>query len=245
MSRDQRAHDNWALLYAQQEALARRKELHVVFCLVPDFPGANLRHYLFLLKGLSETARELAQLNITFTLLEGSPPDRLPHYLYRHDAHLLIGDFDPLRIKRSWQKAILAGITLPFIEVDAHNIIPAWLVSTKKEFGAYTIRPKINRLLGDYLVDFPQLARHPWSAERKNAVVEIDVGKLARSVSDRWVGEVDWIMPGETAARKLVAEELGARLANYAIDRNDPCKEGQSGLSPYLHFGQQIGRAHV
>ncbi len=75
MSRDQRTHDNWALLYAQgktregQEApkdslyggalphwllelaLAREMALAVVFCLAPSFLGASIRHYGFMLRG--------------------------------------------------------------------------------------------------------------------------------------------------------------------------------------------------
>jgi deoxyribodipyrimidine photo-lyase len=30
---------------------------------------------------------------------------------------------------------------------------------------------------------------------------------------------------------------LDERLPNYAADRNNPCVQGQSGVSPYLHFG--------
>jgi deoxyribodipyrimidine photo-lyase len=41
MSRDQRVFDNWALLWAQQEALVRRKGLLVVFCVTPDYPGVT------------------------------------------------------------------------------------------------------------------------------------------------------------------------------------------------------------
>eukprot|EP01048_Picozoa_sp_COSAG05_P026817 COSAG05_NODE_7514_length_802_cov_1.354196_2_plen_74_part_01 len=39
MSRDQRAQDNWALLYAQQIAAERGAPVAVVFNLVSDFPG--------------------------------------------------------------------------------------------------------------------------------------------------------------------------------------------------------------
>lgn len=49
MSRDQRAHDNWALLYAQQLALERHQQLLVVFCLVPIFLEATIRQYGFML----------------------------------------------------------------------------------------------------------------------------------------------------------------------------------------------------
>ncbi len=43
MSRDQRAADNWALLHAQGEALARGVPLVTVFCLAPVFLGGTLR----------------------------------------------------------------------------------------------------------------------------------------------------------------------------------------------------------
>ena len=37
MSRDQRVYDNWALLFAQQLALEKKRNLAVVFSLVPNF----------------------------------------------------------------------------------------------------------------------------------------------------------------------------------------------------------------
>lgn len=42
-------------------------------------------------------------------------------------------------------------------EVDAHNIVPIWVASDKLEYGARTIRGKINKLLPVYLIDFPML----------------------------------------------------------------------------------------
>ena len=68
MSRDQRAEENWALLHAQQQALARQAPLTVVFTLAPEFLSAQPRHYRFLLAGLQETARQLAAKNITLSV---------------------------------------------------------------------------------------------------------------------------------------------------------------------------------
>ena len=50
MSRDQRAHDNWALLSAQKLAIDKKKDLIVVFSLVSEFLEATLRQYDFMLK---------------------------------------------------------------------------------------------------------------------------------------------------------------------------------------------------
>ncbi len=40
---------------------------------------------------------------------------------------------------------------MPFHEVDAHNVVPCWHASDKKETGARTIRGKINRQLPEFL----------------------------------------------------------------------------------------------
>jgi deoxyribodipyrimidine photo-lyase len=52
MSRDQRAHDNWALIFAREMAADRGRPLGVVFCLVPEFLGAGRRQFAFMLEGL-------------------------------------------------------------------------------------------------------------------------------------------------------------------------------------------------
>ena len=236
MSRDQRVDENWALLWAQQEALIHQRGLAVVFCLVPDYPGASLRHYLFLLKGLAELQRKLSELNIAFHLLEGSPATILPQFLKHHDGHVLVGDFDPLRIKKLWRQQVKAAVSMPYYEVDSHNIIPAWITSDKKEYAAYTIRPKINRLLDEYLTVIPKPRRHPFDCPFSS--LPVDVERLAQGVSDKKTDEVTWLRPGESAAAKAVCEALAHRLPDYATGRNDPCRQVQSGLSPYLHFGQ-------
>ena len=45
-------------------------------------------------------------------------------------------------------------------------------------------------------------------------------------------------MPGERAAHRTLKDFSNIRLPEYAVKRNDPTQEGQSNLSPYLHFGQ-------
>lgn len=234
MSRDQRVRDNWALLFAQQEALARDTGLVVVFCLVTDYPGAEVRSYHFLLAGLAEVQRHLAELNIGLVLLTGEPGETLPPWLESIDAHLLVSDFDPLRVKRHWQRQVKDAITMGYYEVDAHNVIPAWIASPKKEYSAATFRPAYRRLLGDYLGDIPAPLVHP---QAPPAVAPIDVARLLARIGNRRAQPVSWLEPGETAARRAMAAALRDRLPSYAARRNDPLLSGQSGLSPYLHFG--------
>ena len=163
MSRDQRVNDNWALLFAQELALEKKLPLTVVFCLVPEFLSATIRHYGFMIKGLQEVETELAKKNIGFSLLSGSPENEIPLFIKKSKTSALVADFDPLRIKRGWKQVVAEKIDVPFYEVDAHNIVPCWTASTKQEFGAYTIRPKINRLLPEFLEEFPSLKKHPFN----------------------------------------------------------------------------------
>ena len=234
MSRDQRVNDNWALLFAREIAEERKVPLVVVFCLVPEFLQAGLRQYAFMLRGLHELEESLHEHGIPFCLLTGSPAELIPAFLEKREAGLLVGDFDPLRIKRNWKRAVAKSIAIPFHEVDAHNIVPCWVASPKLEYGAYTLRPKLHRALPEFLEPFPKLRGLP-----KTRIPANDWSNAFKTVkADASVPEVAWIEPGERAALKALKHFIQKRLSSYAEARNDPSQDGQSNLSPYLHFGQ-------
>lgn len=236
MSRDQRVNDNWALLFARELAILNSAPLVVIFCLAPAFLGATIRHYSFLIGGIRGVADALRKKNIAFILLAGNPSEEIPRWINLQGVSSLVTDFDPIRIKREWKDAVAKKIGIPFYEVDAHNIVPCWAVSQKQEYGAYTLRPKIQRLLAEYMVDFPPLKPHPvqWNGKPPS----IDWNKIYQSLPvDRSVPEVNWIEPGEQKARETLDQFLNERLRNYDKNRNDPTLNGQSCLSPYLHFG--------
>ena len=235
MSRDQRVNDNWALLYAQEMAANKAAPLATVFCLTPQFLGAGSRQYHFMLAGLKEVEQRLAWLGIAFCLLYGDPAVEIPRFLEECSAGALVSDFSPLRISRGWKNAVAARIAVPFYEVDAHNVIPCWHASAKQEWAAYSFRPKVHRLLGEFLVDFPAVKRHEikWPTE-----VERDWRRAERTVEAEAIADEKWLVPGETAARAVLDDFMSRKLSRYDEDRNDPAKDGQSNLSPYLHFGQ-------
>jgi deoxyribodipyrimidine photo-lyase len=238
MSRDQRAHDNWALLYAQEIAIGKKLPLIVAFCLIPNFLEAAMRQYGFMLKGLREVQLELEKYNIPFFLLQGDPSEEVPKFVNEINANCLVSDFDPLKIKRIWKRDAAKQINIPFYEIDAHNIVPCLYVSDKQEFGAYTIRPKIHKRLPEFLEDFPKLKKMSSFVEFKNEK-DINWSKITNNLKvDFSVEEVDWIKPGEKNAVKSLDIFIKNRLGSYAEFRNDPTKDAQSNLSPYLHFGQ-------
>ena len=235
VSRDQRSRDNWALLYAQRMALDRKVPLIVVFCLVPEFLGATIRHYEFMLEGLKSVERRLRDKNIPFILLRGKPEAKITEFVEDYRVSALVTDFDPLRIKKTWKRNVNRKISIPFCEVDAHNIVPCWVASPKQEYGAYTIRGKIKKLLPRFLREYPRLKTQTIGMK----IPEVDWKVIRKSLRvDPSVPAVGWIEPGEEKALRMLRRFITRRLYRYSEDRNDPNKDGVSDLSPYLHFGQ-------
>ena len=237
MSRDQRVHDNWALIFAQKLAKEKKKQLAVIFNLVPDFLEATIRQYGFMLKGLQEVESELEKYKVAFILLQGKPDVEISNFIKKNNVSILVTDFDPLRIKRIWKKEIAKKIKIPFYEVDAHNIVPCLHVSDKVEFAAYTIRPKIHKLLPEFLDDFPKLEKMKSNSTSNNDKTNWEEVTNSLKVNSE-VKEVNWIKPGEKAAAKALENFLEKGLTKYSEERNDPNKNALSNLSPYLHFGQ-------
>jgi deoxyribodipyrimidine photo-lyase len=234
MSRDQRAEDNWGLIYAQKEAVALKQPLLVVFVWTKSFLNARLRHYAFMAKGLLEVRQRLEGLNIPLHVVNGNPESVIPAYLNRQKAGMLIADFHVLREGKSWHEKVAQKIDTAFLEVDAHNIIPVWETSQKAEYGAYTIRPKINRLLTDYLIEYPHLEKHPYPYIPSEG--EEDLSKITLGILERH-NCASTEQGGSKAAWEKLQTFIREGLSEYGR-RNDPNVPATSRLSPYLHFGQ-------
>ncbi|MBB3186088.1 deoxyribodipyrimidine photo-lyase [Microbacter margulisiae] len=236
MSRDQRVDDNWALLFAQQLADVKNEGLAVVFTLVPHYPNANRRHFDFMIRGLKQVEKHLAAKNIPFFLLmDEQPMSAFADFIREYDVSAVVSDFDPLRHKQAWNKMIDTIDAIAHYEVDAHNIVPCHFVSRKVEFGAYTLRPKIKRLLPDFLTEFPEL--HPQTVQMKAHPIDWVGIKTMLSHSEN-VEPVNWLQSGEEAAKTVLDQFIATKLSHYDEQRNHPEADGQSHLSPYLHFGQ-------
>ncbi len=234
MSRDQRVIDNWALLFARELSLKYHAPLIVVFTFDPAYPGANLRHYDFMLKGLQLVEDQLSEKNIPFFIRAGEPAEEILKIVTELQIGCLITDFDPLRVKREWKKKVVSQLKVPFYEVDTHNIVPCWIASQKEEYGAYTLRPKIKKLLHEFLTSFPELC------EQKNnpfKSVRTDWKSLTNSISNSDSVTPLTNNPGSHAALSLLNEFIHVKLPNYNAFKNDPTHDGLSGLSAYLHFG--------
>lgn len=235
MSRDQRVKDNWALIYAYNLARDLKSKLKVVFTLDFSYPLANYRSFSFMIDGLRQVQNDLYKLNIPFIMLLGNPLDTMQKYISENDIAAIIDDFDPLKVKQLWKKQIAEKINVPFYEVDTHNIVPAFYVTDKQEFAAYTLRPKLHKLMSEFLEEFPKLDYY----ELNGNIEKID----NFSHIDYYLKKVEYLEPvqfrsGEKAAFECLDHFIKNKIHNYSKFRNNPSLDYQSNLSPYLHFGQ-------
>ena len=234
MQRDKRVNDNWALIASQFIAIKNRVPLYVCFQYIGDYKESNTRHYDFLFKGLEETAMMLQRKNIRFFLLKGRASDVIPKLIEIKKIGSLIVDFSPLKVYKNRIHKVIEKIKIPFFQIDAHNVIPIWKASNKKEFAARTIRKKIINNLDEYLTEYPKIVKHPYGELRINKFSFIDTMRGIKI--DRTIKPVSWVLPGESAAIHRL-KELKELLINYDLNRNDPTKNSLSNLSPYFHYG--------
>src|SRR5271163_3315910 len=149
MQRAQRGIDNHAVDLAVKISNLLGLPLVVYFAGIANFPHANLRHYVFLNQGLPDIEADLAARNISFVMR------RAPHESHKQllaDVHaaFLIGDENPMREPERWRKHLASQLGIPFWTVDTDVVVPAKLME-KAQYGAYTIRPRLYRLLPEYL----------------------------------------------------------------------------------------------
>nr|WIK87514.1 photolyase [Oriental turtle dovepox virus] len=233
MFRDQRVQDNWALIYAQRLALKLKIPLRICFCVVPKFHATTSRHFVFLISGLKEVAEECKRLCIGFSLIYGVPKVIIPYIVKKYKAGVIITDFFPLRVPERLMKQTIISLpdNIPFIQVDAHNIVPCWEASDKEEYGARTLRKKIFDKLYEYMTEFPVIRKHPYGP------FSISIAKPKNISLDKTVLPVKWAIPGTKAGIIVLNEFIKNRLTSYDADHNNPTCDALSNLSPWLHFG--------
>lgn len=237
MQASQRTTCNHALEYAIYQANQLDKTLVVFFGLTPSYPDANLRHYHFMLNGLVDVEKDLKDRGIKF-VPQLTEPDKGAIELAKN-ASLLVTDMGYTNIQRKWRKKVASSIDCLMVQVESDVVVPVETVSNKREYAARTIRPKINKLLNDFLKSPPTIeikkdsTRFSFDKLDLNNIDDI----LAKLDIDKTVKPVDCFKPGQAAARKALENFIRTKLKTYDTDRNDPTINGQSDMSPYLHFG--------
>ena len=245
MQRAQRAYDNPALDLAIDLGNLLGKPVVVFLGIVPFYPHANWRHYAFLASGIPDLAMRLAERNVGF-VLRPYPDHRLLPFCEQVKAAAVVGDENPLRETEKWRKTVTAQIRIPLYTVDADVVVPSALL-LKEQFAARTIRPRIHKLLPEYLVKSNEpAAQVPFKLKKGVHSLSPDapfIDDNSRFPIDRSVAPIKGMQGGTTAGLAALERFLKHRLNGYAKNRNHPEMEGTSELSPYLHFGHLGPRA--
>jgi len=236
MSRDQRAHDNHALLRAQQLAIESSLPLVVVFNVLSKSGDRAREHYQFMIAGLRLVESDLRAHDIEFTLFFEDHAVGLLEQLNKLQPVAIVFDFSPLKGPINTKNYIADNADCSVEEVDTHNIIPIWTASEHEEFAAHTFRRKVHLQLINWLEEPPKLLKHSIALKPS---LKADWGRAAKIVQKIDTnGTIINYEAGSEAALAHLKEFIKTRLAGYAGDRNNPNIDGLSGLSPYLHYGQ-------
>jgi deoxyribodipyrimidine photo-lyase len=240
---NRRVDANHGLLFAVETA--NRLGLPVLFYegLTCTYPYASDRFHSFILEGVPETARRLKRLGIGYVFYlrrRRSDPNEV---LYRlaADAAAVVTDDYPVFVAKEHNASVPGKIGLAMWAVDSSCIVPMAHFE-KREYAAYTIRPKIRRVLGDFLKPVPEIAvRHRFRQAAPDFHTEVDESGIAALVAaceiDHSVGPAEGFRGGRAGAEEGLERFLAERLRRYAGEKNEPSQKATSGLSPYLHFG--------
>ncbi len=238
MQQSQRAGHNPALEWAIGAADRLGLPVVVGFGLTEAYPDARERHYAFMLEGLAETARALADRGILLVLRLGEPPEVAAGLADR--AALVVCDRGYLRHQRAWRRSLAERLERRLVQVEGDAVVPVETASGKAESQARTIRPKLMKRYEDYLRELPEATPRHSSLGlgiRGDAdPADVD-GLLARLDIDRSVGRVRRLIGGRGEARRRLDRFVETTLPGYAQRRNEPADWHSSMLSPYLHFG--------
>jgi deoxyribodipyrimidine photo-lyase len=238
MQAAQRAEYNHALKEAVRRANQLKLPLVAVFGITDSYPEANLRHYHFMLEGLKDAKEALAKRRIQLVIRHQSPEEAATELSEK--AAGAVVDAGHTRIERKWRRQAAKNIKCSLEEVETNLIVPVSEVTDKENFSAGTLRPRINKRLVEYLVKIRQ--SRPLYSSLDMKFTSFDINDIERALSklniDRSVGAVKGFKGGTGEAKRRLRDFIKDKLGRYAELRNDPCLDGTSNMSPYLHFGQ-------
>ncbi|MEQ1884736.1 MAG: deoxyribodipyrimidine photo-lyase [Bryobacteraceae bacterium] len=246
---NRRVSSNHALSFAVD--LANREGLPVLVYegLTCEYPYANDRFHTFVLEGVPDTAARLEKAGIGYLFhlrRRRSDPNNALYRLAK-DAAAVVTDDYPVFIARTHNRSVPAKLDIPVYAVDASCIVPMANFD-KQEYGAYTIRPKIRKVLDQYLQPLPALRvsrrftlpllTDPQTADLHSEVTRENIASLVACCEiDHTVGAATKYPGGSGRAEARLRSYLENNLRRYARYSNQPSARATSGLSPYLHFG--------
>ena len=255
MTAARRTHWNYGLERAAAWAHALGRPLVVLEALRVAYPYASDRLHAFVLRGMADNTRRLAEAGVVHHAYVEPHPGAgkgLVAALAGRACVVVTDDYPTFFLPRMIASAA-KQIPVRFEQVDSNGLLPIHapgrVFTTAFSFRAYlqkNLLPHLRRRpLPDPLAEglpapsknlLPRdlLARWPLASPELLAAAP---EALAALPIDHAVPVVSRIPGGPEAARAALARFLRSNLLRYDTERNDPDARATSGLSPYLHFG--------
>ena len=239
MGLSQRASFNPALEHAIDEANGRNLPVLVCYGIAEGFPEVNARHWTFLLEGMAQIGPALERRGIAFVARREPPVQTALRYAKQ--AALVVCDRNYLKPIRRFYANFVAQAPCRVVQVEGDVVVPVETASPKHEFAARTIRPKLTRLMREYLVPLEaRKVRRPATELHETSTLALsDIPKLVASLkTEHSVRAVRRFKGGTDEAEARLDRYLKGPLAQYGSERGKPEAGAASHMSPYLHFGQ-------
>lgn len=240
-----RTSHNHALTWAIRKANEMKLPLVAYEGLKYYYPWASDRLHTFILEGVEEKRKEFERLGIRYIFYlqkdKNSPKNTVA--ALAKDAALIVTDDFPCFIIPGHNRRIAERAEIAVHAVDSNGIIPMSKFD-KEEYAAYTIRPKIKKLLPDRLKPFAEEAVEKdgtgleLEAEFETQVTAENIATLVSQCDiDHSVKPSPIYRGGTKNGRRRLRKFVEEILPDYETTRNKPHIDGSSRLSAYLHFG--------
>ncbi len=241
---------NFALDHAIARAAALGKALVVLELIRCRYRWASDRVHRFLLEGLDDNAKALGRAGVLhYPFVEESPGegDGLVRALASR-ACLVVADDFPAFFFPDWIEGEARACPVLVEQVDGNGLLPMRVAASAYP-TAHAFRRFLQKSLRPHLEEFPEAdPLDGLDLPRPAALPDAIVRRWPPAPESRLRGDVSGLpldhavrpvslRGGQAAASAAAARFVRERLARYAEDRNEPGREGTSGLSPYLHFG--------
>ena len=204
------------------------------------YPWANDRLHTFILEGVQEKRNEFELRGIRYIFYlqqDGTSPRSTLSDLSRNAACIVTDDY-PCFIIPEHNRRIAELANIPVYAVDSNGVLPMSKFRTE-EYAAYTIRPKIKKLLPEYLRPFVD---EKVKIDSLNLQVDcpetiVDAGNISSLVSecdiDHSVNPSLLYKGGTSNGRKRLARFVSEILPNYESTETSP---SSTVLHDYLHI---------
>ncbi len=239
-----RTSHNHALTFAIRKANELNLPLVVYEGLKYYYPWANDRLHTFILEGVEEKRSEFEKLGIRYIFYlqkDAESPKNTVAKLASEAACIVTDDY-PCFIIPEHNRRVAALAAVPVYAVDSNGIVPIAKFE-KEEYAAYTIRPKIKKLLPNYMKAFME---EVVTVDGTGLVVDcpdtiVTAESIAKLVAecdiDHSVKPSNVYRGGSANGRTRLKKFVDEILPDYEKARNKPDRDGSSRLSAYLHFG--------